>query len=1380
MHKILQSYLRRLTNITSNNRSLYLPLLVAKQFVDVHKFDFLNNFSSFKIIEWLIAGGAHDLKGIDSKIIPLSAVMDSRDSGSNKISQQLKKLSRTEKFLFDEQGSKDLFIGWPFVRGKFADGTVVRCPLMFFPVSLEQHQTNEYGLQWVLKIRDEVSVSLNKTFLLAYAYYNELSFDEALAEKSFDDFDADSRIFRTSLYQLFKESDVTVNFNQEIFVDKLQNFEEFTKEELTEAEKEGELKLYPEAVLGIFPQAGSYLVPDYLKLIDNQFLPDIEAFFSKRATTEKIVYSSLEGLELGLKEKLSKEHIDYASRIKEEQIFCPFPMDAFQEKAIRTVKRGNSLVVQGPPGTGKSQMITNLIGDYIAQGKRVLVVCQKRAALDVVYRRLEEKDIHPFVALVHDFKNDRREIYNQLSKQIDSLYEYQHKNNSLDTIYLERNFLQYSRRIEQICDELEDFKNALFDEREAGIAIKELYLTSDIDLPSVNMKQEYRNFSIPEMQPFLKKLRTFTAYSNQFERESYLLYDRKPFVNYAVEDLKKIREIVKDIPEFKREIEEKVEKSLKTKVDFVVCENLQQRSAEISEFIDLLQEEKAFDFFTHMVPNVDKDADPLWLSNIERIIAECYEGSGPEVHLDVDDLGKCQKVVSEAEDARNGFFSWMWWKMFSKDKAYVDEILAKNELGDTKKDFQVLGEKVDNRLNLEHNLTKLRDKKWIKDVPDQESSQQFDKSIILEWFEHQKKALQATLIFHSLRNFNEYFNIKKISYEDLYQRTHNLINVLETIAPRIKSWEVYLSPAQVSKLITKEHSEDFLKILDRDFDALSDFDTLNYNLEEYEKAVITRLLDETKDRSEEGVVALFQNSVRLAWIDHLEAKFPQLRMVSSRQMKDLEHELQQCIEEKLKISQEILHMKVRERTYYDVEYNRLNNMVTYRDLNHQINKKRKIWPLRKVIGTFEDEVFNLIPCWLASPETVSAIFPLADKPMFDLVIFDEASQCFAEKGIPAMYRGQQVVVAGDSQQLSPNDLYQARWEDDESENVEEAVALEATSLLELAQSYLQSLQLKGHYRSRTLDLIDFSNHHFYNDKLRLLPDYYDVNNGEPAIEYMKVDGSWSKQVNQEESKQVVKLIKELIQKQPAKSIGVICFNLKQQELIQDDLETAALTENIILPDHLFVKNIENVQGDERDIIIFSTAYAPNEQGKLILQFGSLNQAKGENRLNVAITRAKEKIYLVTSIMPQQMDVSQTKNEGPKLLKKYLEYAWQVSNQKYVPTLPSLGDHHVEWFLANKLMQWTGEELENYNAKRELPFADLSLKNGDERYIGLINTDDDIYYQSESAKDIHAYRPFLLSEKNWKFKNIYSRQYWQQNEQVKEDINRFIFADSQSN
>ena len=141
----------------------------------------------------------------------------------------------------------------------------------------------------------------------------------------------------------------------------------------------------------------------------------------------------------------------------------------------------------------------------------------------------------------------------------------------------------------------------------------------------------------------------------------------------------------------------------------------------------------------------------------------------------------------------------------------------------------------------------------------------------------------------------------------------------------------------------------------------------------------------------------------------------------------------------------------------NLEFNRLNNMITYRDLSHQVTKKRQIWPIRKLIQQFEREVFDLIPCWMASPEAVSAIFPMAQ--MFDLVIFDEASQCFTEQGIPAMYRGKQVVITGDKMQLSPFDLYKIRWEEEQDENSEPS--LEVDSLLDLGSQFFDAGAIKG-------------------------------------------------------------------------------------------------------------------------------------------------------------------------------------------------------------------------------------------------------------------------------------------------------------------------------
>src|SRR5690606_8316008 len=234
---------------------------------------------------------------------------------------------------------------------------------------------------------------------------------------------------------------------------------------------------------------------------------------------------------------------------------------------------------------------------------------------------------------------------------------------------------------------------------------------------------------------------------------------------------------------------------------------------------------------------------------------------------------------------------------------------------------------------------------------------------------------------------------------------------------------------------------------------------------------------------------------------------------------------------------------------------------------HQVTKKKKIWPLRRVVAEFKHELFNVVPCWMVSPESASAIFPM--EPLFDLVIFDEASQCFAERGIPAMYRGRQLVVAGDDMQLKPHELYQARWEDEEDHP-----DLEVDSLLDLAKRYLPTVFLQGHYRSQSLELIDFSNRHFYEGRLQLLPDRNVLNRQEPAIEYQQVEGVWENNTNAAEAAAVVERVWTLWETDQRKEVGVVTFNAPQQDLILDLLEEKFSKAGEELPSSLFVKNIE--------------------------------------------------------------------------------------------------------------------------------------------------------------------------------------------------------------
>ncbi|MFT6036043.1 MAG: hypothetical protein ACI9XJ_001621, partial [Marivirga sp.] len=636
---------------------------------------------------------------------------------------------------------------------------------------------------------------------------------------------------------------------------------------------------------------------------------------------------------------------------------------------------------------------------------------------------------------------------------------------------------------------------------------------------------------------------------------------------------------------------------------------------------------------------------------------------------------------------------------------------------------------------------------------------------INEWFGHQLSAIKAKEIINSFTNFKEFSLFKEQSLQSLLHKISEIIALANQLMEEKKSWRAYLTRQQIDMLEQQGLSDNYLRTFQQSFDELIAYDKLYESFNEDEQLAIKILEESDVQVNKANVRSVFTNSIYLAWLDHLETKYPVLREVSTRQFQQTTDELQRVVEEKAALSREILTLKVREKTFSNLDYNRLNNRVTYRDLSHQLIKKRQIWPIRKVIQSFEDEVFDLMPCWLASPESVSAIFPMEE--LFDLVVFDEASQCFVEKGIPAMYRGRQVVVTGDSQQLSPNDLYKVRWEEEEVENPD----MEIDSLLDLASKYLMDVQLSGHYRSKSLDLISFSNQYFYGNKLRMLPDFNHINTAEPGIEYIKVPGVWEKQSNVVEAKNVVDLVKQYLKSDFNKEIGVVTFNAPQQSLIWDLLEEQISLGQLQLPESFIVKNIENVQGDEKDIIIFSTAYAPDKNGKMVMQFGSINAHKGENRLNVAITRAREKIILVSSIYPDELKVDDSKNEGPKLLKAYLKYALSVSRGDFKPEVTIKEHFRNSWFLKKRLPEAILSKTE-IAAVEELPFADISLKKGKD-YLGLLLTDDDLYYSNPSVKDVYAYTPQMLRDKNWPYLRVNSRNFWNDPEEMQERITQFI-------
>ncbi|OJV16964.1 MAG: DNA helicase I [Dyadobacter sp. 50-39] len=1326
MSRILKAYLKRLTNLSTRNKSLLLTSLSAEQFLDFHDTDFLLSKPSVDVLKQVIQGNNR---------VALCDVADPRFEKVNEASKRLRKIARTERFIEEERGSRDLYVGYPFVKGKLSDGTPIHAPLLFFPVTLRMDRE-----QWCLFGRDDSNVALNQSFALAYGHFNEAKIPDEVLEKSFEDFPYDFLEFRTQLYEWLKATPFRINFNQQLFEDKLVAFSGEKSSDLVANERNGELKLYAEAVLGIFPQAGSYLVPDYNRLLDLEEAGDFGLPLIGFGDESEVNGT---GIEQDLPAR------DFRSA-REEDVLTPFPVDESQEEIILAVKSGRSVVVQGPPGSGKSQLICNLIADFTSKGKRVLLVCQKRAALDVVYQRLATTGMKDFTGLIHDFKNDRPALYSQIASQIEKVEGYRQQNYSLDSVFLERQFTQESRAIDKTVDELNGFRSALFDEKECGVSVKELYLTSDPQVPHADMQQYYRQFRIDTWDGFKRLLKTYADYA-------FLIHPghpwrrRRSFAAFGIAELRTMENMLSEWPVAFGKQTAAFEQITQVSFEKLFVGNRKEISERLTDIAGLIPDNASWKLVQKYIGG---NANPHERLAFVRQAVDAMEGftdeGGIEMSLPASQLNAFEAMLRKSLETKQSAVSGFFWDVFSKEKKEVERVASANGLTVSLEHLVRLEERLRNRRQLEswlQNASLGFEPAFIDDFSEDRAGE------YLSFFKSAERAADAvarmdagvwTKVFHKIVGGS-------VQPDRFLETIQNLKQWLQVWDRMEQAMLHYLLPGQITALIDDpaRQSGILLDSLRNDFDSMADMDRLWEEMTESQRGATLATLTKSGElsfTSAQEVIELFDNSIKLAWIEHIESKYPALRSVTSLKMKQWEDQVQSSIALKQKLSSDITSIKLREATYEDIEKNRLGNRVTYRELGHQVTKKRKIWPIRKLLENYADEVFALIPCWMASPEAVSAIFPM-ESGLFDLVIFDEASQCNAEYSLPAAFRGKQWVVTGDSKQLSPSDLYRVRFED-RTEEEEYSAAIEIESLLDLAGQSLDHYQLTGHYRSLSLDLIDFSNTNFYKKSLKLLPDFYKINDREPGIQYIKTDGIWKGNTNAVEVDEVLRLIRELAGS--GKSIGVVTFNFYQQAAIQDALE-----KEIALPEGLFVKNIENVQGDERDIIIFSMGYAPDEKGRISMQFGTLNMQGGENRLNVAVTRAREKVYFVTSLWPSQLNTEQTANAGPKLLRAYMDYALQISEGKYEPSPLATGQFRSDWLLKERLLR------QNPAFEKELPFGDITIKE-EGAYKGLVLTDDDLYHYSKSSKEPHAYLPLLLRLKNWPFRRVYSREYWSGN------------------
>ena len=467
----------------------------------------------------------------------------------------------------------------------------------------------------------------------------------------------------------------------------------------------------------------------------------------------------------------------------------------------------------------------------------------------------------------------------------------------------------------------------------------------------------------------------------------------------------------------------------------------------------------------------------------------------------------------------------------------------------------------------------------------------------------------------------------------------------------------------------------------------------------------------------------------------------------------------------------------------------MNQLVSAMDevslLRREAEKKRRVIPLRRLFKTIPTLLQRLKPCFMMSPLSVS-YFLDSEIYKFDMVIFDEASQILPEDAIGAIYRGKQVIIAGDTKQMPPTSFFSSASKntddydlDEDSDDYYPDVVSE--SILDEANTCLPSCTLLWHYRSKDESLISFSNKQLYNNHLITFPNPARL--ADRGLEYIYVpngcyEGS-GRNCNVMEARKCLSLVIDHIQKHPDRSLGIIAFSEKQQSVIEEVINDYRLKNpqcesffDEAKDEPFFVKNLENVQGDERDTIVFSICYAKNSQGRMYQRFGPLSHDGGERRLNVAITRAKYNIKLVGSIMPTDIVIKEGTKEGVRLLREYIYYAMQndfiAAAENDRETDEPFADHIVS------VLEDMG-----YQCARNIGSSqykvDIAVRSMDKQdvFIAGIECDGAQYAGTRTAKDRDVLRRNIMSSLGWNLYHVWAMAWYLNPEEEKKRLKEFL-------
>jgi superfamily I DNA and/or RNA helicase len=1079
------------------------------------------------------------------------------------------------------------------------------------------------------------------------------------------------------------------------------------------------------------------------------------------------------------------KNIDHSLEI--ENINNIVDADSSQLLAISKVNRGNSIIIQGPPGTGKSQTIVNIIAESVKQNKKVLFMSEKLAAMDVVYNRLKAVNLDHIALQLHsdkvskaqvvkelqniyymnkiNVKNTDQDIQAKLSKlkleinQYYALLEKQAIHSKMDLIALYKNIIEIENYFEhnkvkhyeleipnQYLMNLSDYE---YDQLHNKIsALENFYVKygalQDSVLNCISLKDTLTHHDLIRYQNMIAGVvKELNALSKQI---TYTKIAASKGGNFSIEEVKALLQIAQvdsDLLDHLTKVNhnQMLEHKEYLETLFEHFNNTLEDNVLVDE--TALKEAKHLDQLKTLVDSLEKDIRFFnqYKSHFSRNkkLYKDFKANALRKYFVVDNVKHNDLLES---------LKWLYSKAFVRYETQKEEVKIEKIFGIGNKDKYV---------DLDHII---RLYNTVEELYSSLSSlfSNYDENPG-NYYDYFKKILAKDIELKTLETTMNQINTGlQIQYERIDQESYQTLSIKELVS-FLK--DISKNLAALNDVTKQKEVKDYLET------TLTDDYLTSLIQDEYYTLHISKIFHYIRYHS--IVKEILEQNETLETFNAMmfEQKIKEFTLLDNKniQMNHLQNTL----------DAHFYHVyNVRKDETLSVEEK--DDKISY--LLQTFNKKHNIPAVKQLLKNAFEPITDLKPVLMMSPISIAQYLE-PTIGMFDVVVFDEASQIKPQDAFGALLRGKQVVVVGDEKQLPPTNFFESYYGSTEV-FTEDAISNFESILTLLRGSGVPLTTLNWHYRSKHHNLIQISNEHFYDKSLSIFPSKY-KNNPEYGLKYEFVNGIFDRgrsRTNAIEAKHVATQVVKHIKANPKLSLGVATLNINQRDMILSELKKLSKNDEEVLRylnedrnEAFFVKNLENVQGDEREVIFISIGYAKDKNGNIIQNFGAINHVGGERRLNVLMTRARQKCVIFTGLKSTDLEVDYGTAEGVKVLRKFLFFAEQQteSEQEVINAETQVIASEIAEELHNN-----GYEVA-YNVGNSQYFIDLAVINPNDstQYILGIEFDNSSYNQSRTASERERIRTNVMRAKGWIIYRVYLTSWFNNRAQETQDILTFL-------